>query len=436
MKAYKIIIFCLFAAFALIITGCPSPVANSSAVSPAYETSATIDESRMVFVEEDGTEIPLVTESGDGPAEIIDFTVLDDSDSESRSSYSTSRVRCIVIGRRHDGRSGIWLIYRSRGMVVVPNEEGVEDSLLMELVEVDGNPWYGDDWVYEARAISDDGQPIDENGKIIIGQLRRPDGWKYEEYFGDDVPAPEIGVWWSLYLKNDKIYISRARPMLMMHEPEPENTVARHSGGRQWIRNWIELLIEWIQINVLSYAWNYMADVVDFVDPGDVTGGIPDGFYVVSGTDKYGVDSWAWLTASSMEDIVDAPGGGDPPVNNPPWPVTGVVDGIGDDPIQVDVTEGTILQLIITGASGDITVPPFDPDGDVVTFTANRTEYTDSISPAPPAPPELSIDSSGAGSISNWDDGFKFETAKYTITIADDEGLFQTTTFEVEAIFY
>lgn len=356
MKAYKKIIFGLFAASALIITGCPSPVANSSAVSPAYETSATIDESRMVFVEEDGTEIPLVTESGDGPAEIIDFTVLDDSDSESRSLYSASRVRCIVIGRRQDGRSGIWLIYRSRGMVVVPNEEGVEDSMLMELVEIDGNPWHGDDWVYEARAISDDGQPIDENGKIIIGQLRRPDGWKYEEYFGDDVPAPEIGVWWSLYIKNDRIFISRARPMLMMHEPEPENTVARHSGGRQWIRNWIEMLIEWIQINILSHAWNYMADVTDFVEPGDVTGGIPDGFHVVSGTDKYGVESWAWLTASSMEDIVKAPDTGD---KITPYPVVGI-------------SSNRFYYNLSFTQSGQLLIGPSDPKySDVYTFHEN-----------------------------------------------------------------
>ncbi len=346
---------------ALLISGCPSPVNGiftGSDGSQPYETTARVivdPAGGLVFVEEDGTETPvsaIVNGVPDGPVELIDYTVLDDSPGTGRSSSTEKLIRCVVIGRRSDGKSGIWVIYRRYGVIVVPNEDGIEDSALMELVEVNGSPWLGDDWVYDAKAISED-------GLIIIGQLSRPDGW---EYLTGDVPEPSIGVWWSLHYIDNKLVISRARPILLMNEPIQDTSDTRCS-YRQRYREWLERLIEWIQAYFLDQAWNYLADVTEFVEYDDVEGGIPDGYYVIAGPDKHGVDAWAWITRKSVENIVDAPD--DPSVNNPPWEVTGPI-------ARQWVEQGVTFLLEVSDLSDPpnvyVSPGPFDPDGDTVSF--------------------------------------------------------------------
>jgi len=423
MKRLSIISLFILTVMALVFSGCPSPVngvfSEDSNTQP-YETRARVivdSAGGVVFVEEDGTETPVtavVNGVPDSPVELIDFAVLDDSSDVGRSSSSRPRIRCVVIGRRSDGRSGIWVIYRRYGVIVVPNEDGIKDSALMELVEVNGSPWLGEDWVYDAKAISDD-------GLVIIGQLSRPEGWKY---LTGDVPEPSIGVWWSLHYSDDTLMISRARPILLMNEPVQDVSNTRCS-SYSWYREWLERLIEWIQAYFLDQSWNYLADASDFVSPDEVEGGIPDGFYFVAGPDKHGVDSWAWITGRSVENIVDAPVV-NPPENNPPWPVT------GPTAVQEMTKDLQSFKLVVSDDSGNEIDDPsqYDPDGDAVSFTAVLSRpFT-----GPGADPVVTISGGGIFYV-NWDPDLAGYFAYYTIISSDKE--FQTVSdVEIQIYFY
>lgn len=406
MKALKKVLIVFPVVSVLLFAGCPSPFSQGFS-GDEYQTSATIDTSRMVFVEEDGSEIPLVTQTGDGPVSVTDFVVLNDNNGSSRSVDGGRSPRCIVVGRRSNGRSAVWIIYRYGGMVVVPNEDGDEDSELLELTSSDDTPWAGSDWTYEAKAVSPD-------GKVIIGQLSKPE-WTYLD---GEVPEPEIGVWWSVFHGDDSTYVSRARPMLMMREPVESTARCLDDGWRQ---RWVDFIIEWLQAYILSESWNYMSDVDGFVASSDVEGGIPEDYYVVSGKDRSGDSSRAWLTALSMENIEAAPDdtptvpGTDP--NEPPWPITG--PGTGDDTAAyIPFSNSTGIQLEITGDTGVITDPAFfDPDGDDVQFVVVPVAGSMSDGSTPPA---ASVSGSGLFNVDNWSDSYLYMRGIYTITITND----------------
>jgi|GEM_PF-2354887 len=412
MKRWSVLIILLLVFAAVLITGCPSPVnsiLSDNTEDQTYETSAKVvvnAAGTLIFIEEDGSEtpiLPMTDDSWDAPVELIDYTVLDDNPEAGRSSSAAPRIRCVVVGRRNDGRSGVWVIYRHSGVVVLPNENGVEDSALLDLVEVNGSPWLGDDWVYDAKAVSDD-------GLVIVGQLSRPDGW---EYLSGVVPEPSIGVWWNLHYLDGRLVVSRARPILMMNEPVDDSSNARCSYQHRY-REWLDELIEWIQAFFLDQSWNYLADATGFVSPGDVVGGIPDGSYVVTGPNKYGVDAWAWITAGSVYNIEDAPViPDDPGANDPPWPVTGP----GGDIIMTSANHSFMLE--ISDDTGTVITDPadFDPDGDMVEFIPTLLSIDD-----PSKEPVVTISSSGEFAIV-WDstlDG-SFIYAKYSIAVSDGE---------------
>ena len=379
-RTVRIAVILIVTAAALIISGCPSPVnIVSDGGQEPYQTTAEVsfDASRgvVVFTEEDGTETPVVVqgENGDdGPVDLIDYVVLDDGDDAGRFSGNVRRIRCIVIGRRSDGKSGVWVIYRGGGVVVLPNEDNVKDSALMEMVEVEGSPYLGDEWVYDAKAISSD-------GRMIIGQLSRPDGWIW---LSDEAPKPSIGVFWSIYEVDDKLIISRARPILRMYEPEPDTSLSRHMWRhRNRYSDWMDRLKEMLQAFFLDISWNYLEDVDGFVPADKVEGGIPEGFYVVAGPDKYGTDAWAWLTLRSVENIVDAPVV-ELPKNNPPWEVTGPTKRQylkKGDTFNLEVSDLNDPPNVYYAPDG-----PFDPDGDNVIFEVIAV----SIEPDPGFKPE------------------------------------------------
>jgi len=393
------------AAAALIISGCPSPF-NSVLEKPAqdqpeqdqpeqdqpepYQTSAEVsfDFSRgvVVFTEEDGTETPVVViKDGieDGPVEIIDYTVLDDGGSSTgRFSSSNNRPRCIVVGRRRDGRTGVWIIYRHGGVELLLNENG--DPVLDAMVEVEGSPFLGDGWSYIAKEIEFDSNT---NDGIIIGTLSRPGGWEYPELHGDDAPAPSIGIFWSIHKVNGILMISRARPILLMNKPEPNRSLSMRSGGRRR-SEWLDMLREWLQNLLLKRAWKFLAaaesfvsnaDVIKAADAGEIDAvyrnGIPAGTFVVAGPDKDGTKAWAWLTYKSVENIVDAPedaGGG----NLPPWPVTGPTKWqllSQDDTFPLQVSDFSDPRIVYVSPG------PFDPDGNTTDPDGNTTVKFEAI---------------------------------------------------------
>ena len=414
MKANKKVLFGLMVtAVVLILTGCPSPFTDLSD-SGAYKSTATIDTQRMVFIEEDGTETPLLPPEDGGPEDIVDFAVLDDS-TGSRNADDGTRVRVIILGRRH-GRTAVWVMYRYGGMIVLPNEDGDEGEL-MELVEAES--WGLDGWEYDARALSSD-------GKVIIGQFVRPDGWEFSEELGD-VPDPKIAVWWNLYEKEweqggetvSKLVVSRARPMILMEEPTVDESFARCAGSQsRWNREWLErlfrYLVERIASGILDASWNFMADVDGFVDAADVEGGVPDGFYVAEGVDRNGTASWAWFTTSSMEDILEAPDDpSDPPNgdNHAPWPISG-------PSAKVEYQIGDVISLEVTDDQGNIITDfeNFDPDaGDSVSFEAEVVGMA-----AGGTVPEVTV-VDGEMSI-EWLDENLFKSADISVTLVDSFG--------------
>jgi len=379
-----IVIFAISAA-ALMISGCPSPF-NTVSEEPvldqpeSYQTSAEVsfDSSRgvVVFTEEDGTETPVVViKDGieDGPVEIIDYKVLDDGGSSTgRFSSSNNRARCIVVGRRRDGRSGVWVIYRHGGVQLLLNENG--DPVLEIMVEVEGSPFLGDGWSYVAKKLEVD--PDTKDG-IIIGTLSRPNGWEYPELHSVDDPA-SIGIFWSIHEVNGIPMVSRARPILLMNEPESKDFLSLHSGRRRR-SEWRDMLREWLQTMFLNKAWNYLVDAERFVSDaeyekegyGDV---IPVGTFIVAGPGKgkYGTKAkaWAWLTYKSVENIVDVPednGGG----NQPPYAVSGPIG-------LINYSQNDKITLKFKDTNGD-PVPldgGFDQEDDYVTFTVLTTDWS------------------------------------------------------------
>ena len=113
------------------------------------------------------------------------------------------------------------------------------------------------------------------------------------------------------------------------------------------------------------------------------------------------------------------------PENNYPWPVTGPT-------APQELTSGMSFKLEVSNEQGIIDNPDyFDPDGDVVEFTAQLTRPFE----GPEADPDVKISNDGTFYIDVWDDDIMGYFGYYEITISDGE-LSRTTDFEIVVYFY
>ena len=451
MKSYPLFFIFIASAMALILIGCPSPTGLSvDGGSDSTASSARVVESGdgLVFIEEDGSETPIVAEvdgETDGPVELIDYAVLDGG-GEGRSTGSGTSPRCIIVGRRRDGGSGVWAYYRGLGVFVVPFEDGTGDSALLELTEglpvPEGNDWFTGGWICEATAISDD-------GKVILGNLSRPDGWEYLE--DEDVPDPEIGIWWNIYRTDEFLVISLPRPIILMEEPEETVVSGRCVKPDPW--QWLEelkKLVEKLLAVVMDQAWNYLASTDDFVDSETLEAlgiTVDDGLYPVAGVDKYGADAWAWITASSVENIEDARVADDPNENLPPYPVTGPTlwQGVTYNPDDPEWGSPSFFLEIEDNNGDPVEYPYFDPDytpenhpDQLVGFTATAMraepfddayptyeydpDYQHGVDPPLDLYPEAEIDETGEFRL-KWDPLYNETPYQIWFMITADDGI-------------
>ena len=332
--------------------------------------------------------------------------------------------RAVILGVRTDGRPGVWIVY-PRGIVVIPEGDGgdMTSELLEAVSDADGFRWdHG--WIYEAMALSDD-------GKIIVGVAENPDAWWLADYLET---TPRVVVWWNLVDKgNGVFYLSRARVVAKYPEWNMDDVKNDRDGrGYRWNRHhryWLRWFLDRLGLWFFAWADNYLGDLAGPEELGDIKPVVKeiDDIYAVYGHDKDGDFAKAKITPYKVLSIekTDPPVDPDPPVNNPPWPVTGPTD-------PQDLTSGMSFKLEVSDDQGIIDNPDnFDPDGDDVEFTAILSRPFGS----PGADPDVKISSDGTFYIDVWDPDIAGYFGYYEITISDGE-LSRTTDFEIVVNFY
>ena len=439
-KLFSSLLLILISGLALLISGCPSPLDGTRPTDISPEPTVTVDPARGVAVmtESDGSET-VISSVEDGEAvdclTVTDYVIFN-SDDSGRHASGGYGPRAIILGVRSDGRPGVWIVYYG-GIVIVPEGDGSDRSseLLEAVSEADGFRW-DNGWDYTAGAISGD-------GRIIVGTAENSGAHWLADYLGS---TPKVVVWWNLYeTEKGVFYLSPAK--VVAEYPEWDFHEVRY-GRRGHFR--YRYLYRWLyrfftRYGLWFYAWadDYLGDLatgddLGDTDPVEVYG---DGTYGIYGYDKEGDFALATIKPHRIVEIekTDPPGNDppDPPVNRPPWPVTG--------PAQEVLGEGGSFRLTVTGDSGDITDPSqFDPDGDKVTYTADRVGFDNTNTLYQP---KLEIDNSGFASIvlddsSPQDGGFDWSTdfsgysAFFEISATDENGLSAVSTFTIEVLMF
>ena len=399
---------------ALLLAGCPSPLDYTGGTAGAESQPAVeIDETLgvAVFTDEDGSRTRITSQEGDESVdcvEVSDFVVAGGS-AALHSSGSGRGPRAVVIGKRGDGRPGVWLVYPG-GIVVVP--EGDDGDVTSELLEAasdaDGFRW-DDGWSYDAAAISDD-------FRIIVGVAENPEAEWLAEYLGT---TPKVVVWWNLYERDGKYHLSRAH--VVAEYPEWSFEEAHHGGRghRHQMQHWLRWFFDHLGLWFFAWADDYMGDLAG----EDVLGGdkpvetVGDGTYGIFGYDKDGDYARASITPFKVLDIekTDLPEDpGDPGENKAPWPVTG--------PTGISLlSEGNqSLTLELRDGDGNLITDPadFDPDQDPVTFEVVLVSIDN-----PAFAPLVEVSPAGVFQITVWEPEYSgsYVNATYQISTTDGD---------------
>jgi hypothetical protein len=207
----------------LLLSSCSQLVgpAQSATEQPIQKATMSIDtdlsRGQGVYVNEKGARIDIVSQEGEEGAsvscvEALKIVEVDPGSASATASHLSARpkqlLKALVLGRRHDGFPGIWLIFNDDSIhVVEDNEEGGKCSKLAETKELN---WllhgiFG--WVYHAQTLLG---PDSQGGFIIVGYAENPKGFDIGRW--EIEPGTTVAVYWRLLPNPHGFFrLSRAR---------------------------------------------------------------------------------------------------------------------------------------------------------------------------------------------------------------------------------
>ena len=207
----------------LLLFSCSQLVgpSKSGTEQPAIQTTLSVetDQSRGqgVYINEKGARIDIVSQEGEEDAsvscvEALEIAKVDQGSASPAAGLVSAKhqkqLKALVLGRRHDGFPGLWLIFNDDSIhVVEDNEEGGKCSKLAESKELNWLLHGVFGWVYHAKTLLG---PDSQGGYIIVGYAENPKGFDLGRW--EIEPGTTVAVYWRL-LPNPHgfFHLSRAR---------------------------------------------------------------------------------------------------------------------------------------------------------------------------------------------------------------------------------
>ncbi len=280
------------------------------------------DRNQGVYINEKGIKID-ISSFEDAEGRVVNCIAATDivivKESNSTTGYGKAwgtTVKALVIGKRDDGKPGVWEIHSDDSIhPILMNLGGRSSSLLFESEEHMGRVRGLFGWVYHVVDISDD-------GRMVVGYAENKDGFVRRDW--EIEPGTTIGVYWRLgSIYNGRIKgISRAR---VIGEPiDPGNLPdSRHPRFKRFIYRFINhfklFFLDWLE------AYLIMPTKVSYIEAEDV--------HEVEGLDQDKDEAVAKINRSNRITIekVAPPGGGDVDLHPAAMTLTsGAVDYVAD----------------------------------------------------------------------------------------------------------
>jgi len=330
---------------------CSGPLVSDLSSTGSTDTSLSAEiytdpvSGNAVLLEKSGSVTEIVSEEASGPVactEVTDYVLFDSSETASRGWGGYSHpFRALILGKRNDGRPGLWAVYRDGSVRCFFSEEGLETSELMDAVDSRYSLAHPLGWSYEVLDM------IENDGEIIIlGYAENREGVSFRYYNID--PGTTVGVYWTA--KPDsagKYHLSRAR-IIGLRDSSWWGQASRMRGRHAYRHGY-----EWMwHLRMFFSGWfdRYLTM------PEAIALGENPGEYLVSGTDQDGDRAEAVITAWKVLSIEKA---AEEPENHPPYrvitseqnPYTGFSGGDYSFQMEIETVDGLK-----------------DPDGDAVYF--------------------------------------------------------------------
>jgi hypothetical protein len=312
----KSILLCIIVPCSLLLISCPLPNVSTSGIpgigqvsNPDFTVETDSARGLAVFVDAGGTRIDIEGTEEDGTVvacvEAIGVVELSEGDQPAAKSLG-GRGPALVIGRRADGRPGLWIV-RPDNTVECPlsEENGTRISCLPESDERFGTFRGPFGWVYHVQGVSED-------GKLIAGYAENPKGfshgrWKIEA-------GTTIGVYWRVWKHSSRPHyvVSRARIIGTYDAsnlPVPDRRGHHDKGAGHW-RGWLRHGLDELKLFLLDSFTSYLI----MVDKNGVTSGKMQGAYEIMGIDQDGQPAIATIDSAGaivIEQVKTGPAGSD-----------------------------------------------------------------------------------------------------------------------------
>jgi hypothetical protein len=191
----------------LVLSACAPPSVDESIAAAKNEQVTLSVENDLVrgqaiFVNEEGERIDIAASDDDGMARCVEATdiIVIEGGSSARAA-SHRRIKAVVIGRRHDGRPGIWQITTKNEVEPVEMPTGKKSASLPDSDDVGGKIGGLFGWSYTPVA-----GEIGRDGELfVVGVAENLEGrriWRWTIEAGTTV-----GVYWTLRLTDDGGYV-------------------------------------------------------------------------------------------------------------------------------------------------------------------------------------------------------------------------------------
>ncbi|MQY76288.1 MAG: hypothetical protein GH155_01500, partial [Spirochaeta sp.] len=303
----------------------------------AVETDS--ERNQGVYINEKGIKID-ISSFEDMEGRVVNCIAATDivrvEESNSTTEYGKAggtTVKALVIGRRDDGKAGVWEIHSDDSIhPILMVVGGRSSSLLLESKERTGKIGGLFGWLYHVVTISDD-------GRMIVGYAENKNGIKIGNW--EIKPGTTVGVYWRLGpIRHGRFYgISRARVIGETIDPG-ELPHSRRSRLKRFLYNLINhfklFFLEWLE------AYLIMPTKVSYNEAEDV--------YEVEGFDQDEDDAVAKIdrfNRITIEKTVQ-PGGGD--VDLEPGPIGFSADYVA---FGEDITVTLPINNLEDGSTGD-----------------------------------------------------------------------------------
>jgi hypothetical protein len=312
----RLILLCIIVSCSLLLVSCPLPNMSTSGTpgigqvsNPGFTVETDSARGLAVFVDAEGTRIDIAGTEEDGTVvacvEAIGVTALPE-DNQPAAKGLGGRGPALVIGRRADGKPGLWIV-KPDNTVECPlsEKDGTRISCLPESDERFGTFRGLLGWVYHVMGVSED-------GKLIAGYAENPKGfshgrWKIEA-------GTTIGVYWRVWKHPSRpcYIVSRARIIGTRNaptQPVPDKGGHHDKGDGHW-RGWLRHGLAELKLFLLDSFTSYLI----MVDKNGVTSGKMQGAYEITGTDQDSQPAIATIDSAGtivIEQVTTGPAGSD-----------------------------------------------------------------------------------------------------------------------------